>query len=177
MPHNEHYRHILPHYQQPGQAYFMTWCLKNAIPPKALARYPKTLEELKAEIESARKLKNNQQLIVLLEQDYRSVRKQYMKAFDDLLHLQTEPFIDLSKPEYTNIIAEALLFFENDKVKNYAYCIMPNHVHWFFLTFEKDKEELPVYVEDIMQSVKRHSAKKNQRFGKPKRCTLAKRKF
>ena len=160
MLHNEHYRHILPHYQQPGQAYFMTWCLKNAIPPKALARYTKTLEELKAEIESARKLKNNQQLIVLLEQDYRSVRKQYMKAFDDLLHLQTEPFIDLSKPEYTNIIAEALLFFENDKVKNYAYCIMPNHVHWFFLTFEKDKEELPVYVEDIMQSVKRHSAKK-----------------
>ena len=50
MPYKEHYRHILPHYQQPGQAYFMTWCLKNSIPPKALARYTKKLKELKTEI-------------------------------------------------------------------------------------------------------------------------------
>ena len=160
MPHNEHYRHILPHYQQPGQAYFMTWCLKNSVPPKALSRYTKKLEELKTEIENAHKQKNNQQLMMLLEQDYRSVRRQYMKAFDDLLHLQTEPVINLSKPEYTDIIAEALRFFENDKVINYAYCIMPNHVHWVFLTHEKDKKGLPVYVEDIMRSVKRHTANK-----------------
>ena len=115
MPHNEHYRHILPHYQQPGQAYFMTWCLKNSVPPKALSRYTKKLEELKTEIENAHKQKNNQQLMMLLEQDYRSVRRQYMKAFDDLLHLQTEPVINLSKPEYTSIISEALRFFENEK--------------------------------------------------------------
>ena len=76
MPYKEHYRHILPHYQQPGQAYFMTWCLKNSIPPKALARYTKKLKELKTEIENARKQKNNQQLMQLLEQDYRSVRRQ-----------------------------------------------------------------------------------------------------
>ena len=160
MPHNEHYHHILPHYQQPGQAYFMTWCLKNSVPPKALSRYTKKLEELKTEIENAHKQKNNQQLMMLLEQDYRSVRRQYMKAFDDLLHLQTEPVINLSKPEYTDIIAEALRFFENDKVINYTYCIMPNHVHWVFLTHEKDKKGLPVYVEDIMRSVKRHTANK-----------------
>ena len=160
MPHNEHYRHILPHYQQPGQAYFITWCLKNSVPPKALSRYTKKLEELKTEIENAHKQKNNQQLMMLLEQDYRSVRRQYMKAFDDLLHLQTEPVINLSKPEYTSIISEALRFFENDKVINYTYCIMPNHVHWVFLTHEKDKKGLPVYVEDIMRSVKRHTANK-----------------
>ena len=160
MPYKEHYRHILPHYQQPGHAYFMTWCLKNSIPPKALARYTKKLKELKTEIENARKQKNNQQLMQLLEQDYRSVRRQYMKAFDDLLHLQTEPHIDLSKPEYINIIAEAIRFFENNKIRNHAYCIMPNHVHWVFLTLEKDKKGLPVFVEDIMRSVKRHTANK-----------------
>ena len=160
MPHKEHYHNNLPHYQQPGQAYFMTWCLKNSVPPKALARYIKKLEELKSEIENARKQQNNQQRMMLLEQDYRTLRRQYMKAFDDLLHLQTEPVINLSKSEYTDIIAGALHFFENDKLRNYAYCIMPNHVHWVFLTLEKDKKGFSVYVEDIMHSVKRHTANK-----------------
>jgi len=32
MQKKEHYRHALPHYQQPGQAYFITWCLKSAMP-------------------------------------------------------------------------------------------------------------------------------------------------
>ena len=158
--HKEHYRHILPHFQQPGQAYFITWCLKNSVPPKALSRYTKKLEELKTEIENARKQKNNEQLIMLLEQDYSSVRRKYMKAFDDLLHLQTQPEINLSKPEYTEIISGALQFLENEKLRNYACCIMPNHVHWVFLTLEKDKDGLPVYVEDIMRSVKRHTANK-----------------
>jgi len=35
---------------------------------------------------------------------------------------------------------------------------MPNHVHWVFRTFEKDEEGKPVYLQDILQSVKRFSA-------------------
>src|SRR5665647_537075 len=54
MEKKESYHHILPHFQQPGQAYFITWCLKDAIPPKALQSYSQKLELLKYQIESLR---------------------------------------------------------------------------------------------------------------------------
>jgi len=38
MEKKEFYRHALPHFQQPGQAYFVTWSLKDALPAKALKR-------------------------------------------------------------------------------------------------------------------------------------------
>ena len=39
MQKKEYYKHMLPHFQQPGQAYFVTWSLKDAIPAKAFKRY------------------------------------------------------------------------------------------------------------------------------------------
>jgi hypothetical protein len=51
MEKKEYYKHILPHFQQPGQAYFVTWILKDAIPPHALKRYTEKLARLKSEIE------------------------------------------------------------------------------------------------------------------------------
>ncbi|WP_346862858.1 hypothetical protein [uncultured Draconibacterium sp.] len=50
MPHKEHYRVNLPHYQQSGQAYFITWCLKDAVPAHALKRYTDELKNLKLQI-------------------------------------------------------------------------------------------------------------------------------
>lgn len=52
MTKKESYRHILPHFQQPGQAYFVTWNLKYAVPPKALNRYSKQLEILKSQLKT-----------------------------------------------------------------------------------------------------------------------------
>ena len=46
----EFYRHRLPHFQQPGQAYFITWSLKDAIPKKALKRYSDQLEIIQSNI-------------------------------------------------------------------------------------------------------------------------------
>ena len=42
---------MLPHFQQPGQAYFVTWSLKDAVPEKALKRYSDQLEILKSQID------------------------------------------------------------------------------------------------------------------------------
>jgi hypothetical protein len=53
MPHKEHYRHNLPHFQQPWQAYFVTWNLKDAVPKKAMERYKKELELVKLKIKSS----------------------------------------------------------------------------------------------------------------------------
>lgn len=160
MEKKEAYRHALPHFQQSGQAYFVTWCLKDAVPPKALEYYTKLLNSLQCQIEDAVRRKAEQQLIDDLKTEYYFTRKKYIKAFDDLLHLQHTSIVNLSAPENLAVMREALLFWEGKKLYNYAFCVMCNHVHWVFHTFNEDSEGKPVYLQDILHSVKRFSANK-----------------
>lgn len=173
MEKKEAYRHILPHFQQPGQAYFVTWNLKDAIPPKALERYTRQLEALGAAISNRG---NNMRLktaspeteitrskiaspeIEKLKQEYCLVRKKYIKAYDDLLDAARNPSVDLSQTENTAILIQAFKFWEEKKLKNLAFTIMPNHVHWVFQVLEKDQDGNPVYLQDILHSVKRFSS-------------------
>ena len=46
MEKKESYRHMLPHFQQPGQSYFITWSLIDAVPPKALDDYTRQLKQI-----------------------------------------------------------------------------------------------------------------------------------
>ena len=179
MEKKESYRHILPHFQQPGQAYFVTWNLKDAIPPKALIRYTQKLEILKSRIrgsansdspiegaaisesqfisgesEFAEPTPENEKL----RQEYYSVRKKYIKAYDDLLDADRNPAIDLSKSKNTEIIIQSLRFWEGQKLRCIAFTIMPNHVHWVVELFELDQKGKPVYLQDVLQSVKRFSS-------------------
>jgi len=155
----EAYRHNLPHFQQPGQAYFVTWILKDAVPPKAFPKYTNKLQQLRNQIELHKQKKSEKNFIDGLQKEYYSVRKKYMKAFDDLLALSKSNTVDLSHSENTGIISETIHFWDNIKLKNIAYSIMPNHVHWVLEVFEKDENRNPVYLQDIMQSVKRQSAR------------------
>lgn len=204
MPHNEHYRLNLPHYQQPGQAYFVTWCLKDAVPAHALKRYAEKLKILKTQINGCGGFQSAAGKVVTLsvrqasessnftadwnrqdpgssdsgkadsnplhlssgsesgapelKHQYYSLRKKYIKAFNDFLDVQQNPKIDLSKSASTKIIANALKFWEGTKLKNHAFCIMPNHVHWVVELLENDEKGKPVYLEDILYSVKRYTA-------------------
>ena len=158
MEKKEFYRHYLPHYQKPGQAYFITWCLKDAVPAKELHSYTLKLEMLKSHIAMHKTEKSENSIIESLESEYRAIRRKYIKAYNDLLDAEQNPIINLSKPEYTEIIIGSLKFWEGKKLNNCAYTIMSNHVHWVFEVLEKDEEGNPVYLQDIMQSVKRFSA-------------------
>jgi putative transposase len=180
MEKKESYRHMLPHFQQPGQAYFVTWNLKDAVPPKALERYALKLQFLRNELRNAgsnpsgiavsgiavynceNKLTRLQTAsptkTMSLQQEYELIRKKYIKAYDDLLDAARNPAIDLSKPENLAIMIESLMFWENKRLTNMAFTIMPNHVHWVFQLYEKDNEGNPVYLQDILHSVKRFSS-------------------
>jgi REP element-mobilizing transposase RayT len=181
MEKKEYYKHILPHFQLPGQAYFVTWILKNAIPPHALKRYTEKLAQLQSEIErrSANKgaevfnLRQESRLKTLsadeagatpsneienLLKEYYSCRKKYIKAYDDLLVVSKTGIIDLSMPENRTIITETIQFWEGKRLETQAFCIMSNHVHWVFKLKDKDENGKPVYLQDIMHSVKRHSS-------------------
>lgn len=179
MEKKESYRHALPHFQQPGQAYFVTWCLKDAVPKKALERYTKQLEMLQSQISgfdsgatlgmaifNRRSNKNAIENRVTrkdsemenLRKQYLAERKKYIKAYDDLLDAERNPVVNLSKPENTTIISEALWFWEEKKLLNHAFSTMPNHVHWVFQLLEKDADNKLVYLQDVLGSVKRHTA-------------------
>lgn len=163
----ESYKHALPHFQQPGQAYFVTWCLKDAVPKKALKRYADELEHLGAAISGCgdfqspdlrNAIENRVTQTEKLREQYYALRKKYIKAYDDLLDAERNPKVNLSNPGNTKIIIEAIQFWEGKKLSNLAWSIMPNHVHWVFQLLEKDEESKPVYLQDILQSVKRNTA-------------------
>lgn len=209
MEKKEFHRHYLPHFQQPGQAYFVTWCLKDAVPSKALLSYKQKLELLKSQIESFSSMRKTDQaspavsanlltqtlgsdsLITLnldselsltknhksesnnresefvglvfpeiekLKEEYYSVRRKYLKAYDDLLNAEQNPIVNLSKPENTKALIQTLKFWEGKKLNNFAFTIMSNHIHWVFEVLEKDNGGNPIYLQDLMQSIKRFSA-------------------
>jgi len=71
----------------------------------------------------------------------------------------TDRTIDLNQTDLAAIITAGLTFWQGTRIDNYAWCIMPNHVHWVFKTWEKDQDGNPVYLSDIMQSVKDYTAR------------------
>lgn len=158
MEKKESYRRTLPHFQQPGQAYFVTWNLKDAVPSKALLRYTQRLAELNAQIEFHKDQKSEKRIIDEIRTNYYSTRRKYIKAYEEKLDLGNNLTIDLCKAENLEIIKKALHFWEGLRLTNYAYSIMPNHVHWAFKVFENDENGQPVYLQKIMQSVKRETA-------------------
>lgn len=190
MQKKESYKHILPHFQQPGQAYFVTWCLKDAIPAKVVSKYSAKLDLLKHQIDfhqnrvrgfstsefpaanknrksqygdqkfstSGQTVDDNIKVLKHFKIEYYSIRKEYFKAFDKYLDAEATFKINLVNPENLKVMQEALNFWNNRKIRNEAFCVMPNHVHWVFQCLEKDEDGKPVYLQDIMHSVKRFSA-------------------
>ncbi len=167
MEKKEFYKHMLPHYQQPGQEYFITWSLIDAIPPKAFEDYTKQMSLLQAEVEFERNNKAAEAVLAKLKMELVVIRRKYLKAYDDLLHLQTKSIVDLTGTINREIVMESLHFWEGKRIENYAFCVMCNHVHWVLRLFEKDENNEPVYLQDILHSVKRFSANRiNKNEGK-----------
>ena len=158
MEKKEFHKANLPHFQVPGQSFFVTWNLKDAIPAKALKEYTSKLEFQKNIISNAIQQNQSREQIDKLKFEYNLLRKKMIKAFDDYMHLHQTPGISLSTQLNTTATLDALLFWEDKKLKNYAICIMPNHVHWVFHLFEKDENGNTIWLENILKSVKQFSS-------------------
>ncbi len=170
MNKKEFHRANLPHFQQPGQAYFITWNLQNAIPAKALKEYSEKLTQIKVSVDFAEKTKQSSEQINVLKCEYRFLRKMMLKALDDILDVGNHIDVNLSKTENTSIVVNSLRFWEGKKLRNYAICVMPNHVHWVLELYNFDENGEAVWLDDILKSVKQFSAtqinKSENRLGK-----------
>lgn len=158
MEKKEFHRANLPHFQQPGQAYFVTWNLQDAIPAMALKDYSEKLSVIRSSIDFAVKYSQSSEYINGLKQEFNILRKKRMKAMEDLLHNENISTVNLSKIENTTIIHKALCYWEGQKLKNHTICVMPNHVHWVFELYEKDENGNQVWLEEILKSVKQFTA-------------------
>ena len=120
MEKKEFHKANLPHFQVPGQSFFVTWNLKDAIPAKALKEYTSKLEFQKNIISNAIQQNQSREQIDKLKFEYNLLRKKMIKAFDDYMHLHQTPGISLSTQLNTTATLDALLFWEDKKLKNYA---------------------------------------------------------
>lgn len=164
----EHYRRKLPHFQQPGQSYFVTFVLKGTMPKGAMKKYLEVLEQAKIHLKQLKTLippkeSKNERLSTELQQAknrYLIALRKYRAAYDKTLHKSNNDHFSLIKPDNSVIIKEALQFWENKKLHIHAWCIMSNHVHWVISLYNVDENNNPVYLEDILHSVKLFSARR-----------------
>jgi REP element-mobilizing transposase RayT len=151
---------VRPHAQQPGQAHFVTFSLYNTVAPGALSNYTDQLRELRWKIDNRIKHQLYDSFLKELESQYSRTQRHYFNAYDRLLAQNTDLTIDLNRAVLSEIIIQGITFWEDSLLKNYALCIMPNHVHWVFRISEKDKDGETVYLSNILESVKRDMATK-----------------
>jgi putative transposase len=123
-----HYRK-LPHWEQAGATYFITWRTIDSIPEATIRRW---------RVERAVWLRRHG--IDPLDPDWRrrlselsrNVRREYHEHF-------TQPWMDcldechgacvLKQPDLSTLVSDALLYFDNQQYIVAELAVMPNHVH------------------------------------------------
>lgn len=159
MENKEAYQPVLSSTALTGQAYLVTFCLWNAEARDSLASYIHQLKALQREIDYGKKQGLADQILTELNADYSQVRSRYLYAYDQLMAQQKGKTIDLTYPEISAVITGAFSFLAPSYLENYAWCIMPSHVHWIFRAREKNHEGKVVSVSQVMESVKKHTAR------------------
>ncbi len=145
------YRKNLPHIYPVGAKFFVTFCLKGALPAEIMEQY---------------KLEQEQKVKILQELgDKTKIYDEYKRHFtkiDNYLDNSTQTWI-LQKSEITKIVTSKMHHLDKNLYDLIAYCVMSNHVHLVFnmdLQIENivDNELLTTknytQVERIMQRIK-----------------------
>ena len=114
-------RRNLPHWNQEGKLYFVTWRLADSLPQKALAQ-----------IEDDRKSWLREHGDVALAEMEPHVKREWYRLF----HHRVQKWLDaghgsciLRKPEAKRIMADALHHFHDKRYHLGSFAIAGNHVH------------------------------------------------
>ena len=160
MQKKEHYRGNLPHFQQPGQCYFITCSLLGAIPKSKMRQLSIDLETAKTKLlHISGEFSDSNPIIAKAKSNYQLALKKYRHSYDILLNQSLNPSLSLLNEKNLKIMTEALLFWEGKKLESHAWCIMSNHFHWVVSLNKKDELGKPIYLQDVLHSVKLYSAR------------------
>lgn len=150
------YHRNLPHFQPQGRIFFITFRLHGSIPQA----YLKEWHEQK-ELES-------KQLDQIKGQDEReSIKytnwKRQFGRFDDFLNQAKYGPTWLAKPEIAKIVSDAIHYYDGQKYRLDAFCIMSNHVHIVQEPLEIEPNEFHSLA-SIIHSVKSFTSNKCNQF-------------
>jgi len=146
------YRRKLPHFQNIGGLFFVTYNLKAAI---KISDFLKTQNEYEVRV---LKLSENSQSYSSKKHDEENRR--YFGEYDKLLHSSKEKIHFLNDERCAKVVCDTLHFWDNKRIELYSYCVMSNHVHAVLKVFEKDENGKKLYLQDVMESIKQFSARK-----------------
>ena len=132
----------LPHWQQDGALYFVTFHLADSIPAEVQARLQLDTEKWLARHPEPHSPET--------EHEYRTHILSKMEAALEEGHGSCA----LRAPECSEIVANAIRHFDGDRLDVMAFIVMPNHVHTAIIPREG------WHLEQIIQSWKQWTAKR-----------------
>jgi len=130
----------LPHWQQVGAVYFVTWRLADSIPKDVLDNYFEDMENW---------LRHHPK-----PWDGRTEaahHKLFSAKLDTLMDKGVGECL-LRKPSNASYVSGALEFFEGERTSVLSYVVMPNHIHSLFILHDDYR------LDQIVHSWKRHTA-------------------
>jgi REP element-mobilizing transposase RayT len=135
------HRRRLPHWQQDGRYYFLTWRLADSLPAEKLSKWQ---EERDVWVE-----KHPQPWDTATEDEY---HKRFSDEIDRWLDQGSGECV-LRDPKAAKIVSEALHHFDGERCELDSFVIMPNHVHVALRLHTG--EDLP----DFLHSIKSFTSK------------------
>ena len=136
-----HRKNKLPHWQQPGACYFVTFRLADSIPHSLLESW-----------REERNIWRQHHPEPHSESDQQDYHRRFTASFDRHLDEGHGECL-LKDSSLREIVAEALMHFDHDRHLHHAWVIMPNHVHALF-SLRPGAD-----ISKLIQSWKRHSAR------------------
>lgn len=145
------YKRNLPHWQEPGAEYFVTFRLAGSLPKNVIQQLKKSRDTFKKNFSH--------------KTDYRSKTRQFeaslFKKYESLLDGQSTGPVWLSNKNIADIVKEALHYRDNKEYDLYAFCIMSNHVHLVFRELYSNQEDQKIEeafpVTKILQGLKSYT--------------------
>ena len=132
----------LPHWEQGGCAYFVTFRLADSLPAVLLAEW---------EADRA----------IWLEQNPGPLLPDLLRVYQVRFSNRMESALDdgcgrcsLRDPAVSRLVGDSLLFFEGTRCRQLAFVVMPNHVHALFVALE------PWSLSSILHRWKSYTAKR-----------------
>ena len=131
----------LPHWEQPGATYFVTWRTADSLPQHFLEQQQRDKD-------------------FFLSQHPKPWETEIQEEYNQKFTAKLEEYLDsghgkclLRKELYREVLKDALLYFDQERYSMISFVIMPNHIHLLF-TIHPDWS-----LSELIHSWKLHSSR------------------
>ena len=145
LPQKTIYRRRLPHRQNENAIYLITFRLAGSLPKSIIEKLKKERISQKERLLKDRFSKEEIQI------ELTKLSQLYFGKYDELLDNMKGPHY-LEKNKFAQIVADSIMYFDNQRYSVVNYCIMSNHVHLILSQLQRELDQ-------ILGSIKKFSAR------------------